>query len=58
MTSMDDQNICCRRILSSMIAVQSSNTGFVEIQTPALETLTEVLGACKKTKTNEMNRKS
>jgi hypothetical protein len=43
---IDDQNICCRRILSSMISIVSLNSGFDQIETTALETLTEALGAC------------
>ena len=44
---MDDPNICYRRILASMVSNLAINTGFVEIETSVLETLTEVLSACK-----------
>ena len=47
---VDDQSICCRRILSSMISILSLNSGFDQIETTALETLTEVLGACRNLK--------
>jgi hypothetical protein len=47
---MDDPNISFRRILSSMISSLAMNYGFTEIETPALETLTEALASCKCTK--------
>ncbi len=44
---MDDVNVARHRILCSVISEISLDAGFNEIQTHALETLSELMKACK-----------
>lgn len=45
-STMDDPNVARHRVLSSIVSSLCINSGFVEIETFALETLTEMLTAC------------